>query len=64
VPAGGLNVGAGAGCGWLIVYAAELTRLLEYPGAAAIARSVSLVLTLIGAEYKVEPELGLLPSVV
>jgi len=35
-----------------------------YPDGVAIARSVSLVLTLIGAKYKVEAEVGVLPSVV
>jgi hypothetical protein len=43
---------------------AEVTELFEYPGAAAIARMVSLTETLMGAEYMAELAEGVVPSVV
>ena len=48
----------------MIVYAAVVTALVEYPEATAIALIVSVLLTVIGPVYCVEEVVGIVPSVV
>ena len=47
-----------------MVYVALATALVAYPGAAAIALIVCVVVTVIGPLYGVDAVVGVLPSVV
>jgi hypothetical protein len=62
VPAAGENVGVAAG--GVIVYAAVATALCEKPVASAMALTVVLELTVIGAVYFVDDVVGVAPLVV
>jgi hypothetical protein len=62
VPAAGENVGVAAVV--VIVYAALPTALCVKPDATAMASIVSVLLTVIGPVYFVDPVVGLVPFVV
>ena len=62
-PPPGLSAGVAAADPW-IVYVALATALVVYPGAAAIALTVCVVVTVIGPLYGVDAVVGVLPSVV
>jgi hypothetical protein len=62
VPLTGFSTGVAAGS-W-IVYVALATALVVYPGAAAIAVTVVVCVTEIGAVYWADEVVGVLPSVV
>jgi hypothetical protein len=62
VPPPGLSAGVAADT-W-IVYVALATALVVYPGAAAIALTVVVCVTVIGPVYGVDEVVGVLPLVV
>ena len=62
MPLAGLSTGVAAGT-W-IVYVALATALVMYPGAAAIALIVCVVVTVIGPVYAADDVVGVLPLVV
>ena len=61
-PPPGLSAGVAAGT-W-IVYVPLARALVAYPGAAAIALTVVVCVTVIGPVYGVDAVVGVLPSVV
>jgi len=60
VPPLGVKIGVGTA----IVYEADVTALLLYPGAVAIALNPFVEETVIGPLYRLEEVVGVVPSVV